>query len=251
MKRIIILFLAATASLGLRAQSPEQLWDNANTSYINGEYQLAIERYDSLLATGNVSPKVYYNLGNAYFKENRIGKAILNYNRALRLAPSDSDIKYNLRIANARTVDKIDKVPEFFAKTWINSLRMGFNSNTWAVVSLMLFALSLGAVLLYLLSSKTAVRKVGFYSCIVLIVMFIMAGSFSMTEKRELTDSSQAIIMQSSVSVKSSPDNASKDIFILHEGTKVTVLRSLNYWSEIMIDSGNKGWVPEQAIETI
>lgn len=72
-----------------------------------------------------------------------------------------------------------------------------------------------------------------------------------MTEKQELTDSSQAIIMQSSVSVKSSPDNASKDIFILHEGTKVTVLRSLNYWSEIMIDSGNKGWVPEQAIETI
>ena len=252
MKRLTI--LAAALLLGIvpaRSQSLDRLWDEANTAYINADYQAAIATYDSILATGNVSYKVYYNLGNAYFKEGKIGPSILNYNPALRLAPSDADIDYNLRVANSYVKDKIEHVPEFFLATWFRSLRMSLSSNAWASVSLVLLAALLGCVLLYLLSTKLALRKTGFYSAIVLLLLFIFSVVSASIGRRELTCAEEAIVMNSAAPVKSSPDNGSKDLFVLHEGTKVSVLNSLEEWREIAIADGNKGWIRSSAIELI
>ena len=101
----------------------EQVWDTANTAYINADYHRAIDAYRQLLLRGYASDKLYYNLANAYFKVGRYGKAILFYNRALRLAPGDADIRYNLDVANTFTKDKIAVVPEFFLKGWVRSVR--------------------------------------------------------------------------------------------------------------------------------
>ena len=89
----------------------EQVWDAANTAYINSDYHRAIDAYRQLILRGYASDKLYYNLANAYFKVGRYGKAILYYNRALRLAPGDADIRYNLDVANTFTKDKIAVVP--------------------------------------------------------------------------------------------------------------------------------------------
>ncbi len=244
----IVLFLGVISA---RSQSLDQLWDEANTAYINADYQAAIATYDSILATGNVSYKIYYNLGNAYFKEGKIGPSILNYNRALRLAPSDQDIKYNLRVANSYVKDKIEHVPEFFLKTWFRALRMSLSSNTWAAISLILLICMLACVLLYLLATKLLLRKSGFYGAITLLLLFIFSVVSASIGRRELTHAEEAIVMSSAAPVKSSPDNSSKDLFVLHEGTKVRVLNSLEEWREISIADGNKGWIPNSAIELI
>ena len=130
----------------------EQVWDAANTAYINSDYHRAIDAYRQLILRGYASDKLYYNLANAYFKVGRYGKAILYYNRALRLAPGDADIRYNLDVANTFTKDKIAVVPEFFLKGWVRSVRMSLGCTAWSVVSLAALALLFALVLLYLLA---------------------------------------------------------------------------------------------------
>ncbi len=229
----------------------EQVWDAANTAYINSDYHRAIEAYRQLMLRGYASDKLYYNLANAYFKVGHYGKAILFYNRALRLAPGDADIRYNLDVANTFTKDKIAVVPEFFLKSWIRSVRTSLGCTAWSIVSLTALALLFALVLLYLLAGRLAWRKTGFYGTLVMLLVFAAATSFAVTERHELLDSTEAIVMNASVSVKSSPDKASTDLFVLHEGTKVRTVSELGDWREIVIADGKKGWVEARTIETI
>ena len=101
------------------ASDPDKLWDQANTAYINNDFPTAISLYETILSSGRQSGKLYYNLANAYFKEQEIGRAILNYNRALRLNPGNEDIRYNLQVAEKMTKDHIDAVPEFFRQNLV------------------------------------------------------------------------------------------------------------------------------------
>ena len=253
MKRYIIILMAAVSSSVCYAQTAEldRLWEEANNAYSNADYAAAIKSYDAILENGYSGHKLYYNLGNAYFKNNQIGKAILFYNRALLLRPSDKDTRYNLEIANGQVRDKIEAVPEFFLMRWVSSFRSMMGSNGWAVASLLFLALLLGALLAYLLSEKLPVRKAGFYTAICSFILFMVTLGFSLTERHEILHSSDAVVMSPAASVKSSPDRASKDIFILHEGTKVRITSSLGEWREIEIADGNKGWIAETAIERI
>ncbi len=255
MKKILFIFsiLAACYATTASAQpaAVRNLWDAANTAYSQTDYKQAILYYDSIQTLGYTSYKLHYNLGNAYFKDGRMGPAILNYERALDLRPSDSDVKHNLRIANGYVKDKIESVPEFFLSTWIRSWRMSLSSNAWAAVSVCFFALTLAAALLYLLSGRIVWRKVGFYTAIASLAMFIITLTFSAMERNDMLYPEEAIVMQGSAAVKSSPDNGSKELFIIHEGTKVKVVREIGQWIEIMIADGNKGWVSGSAIEMI
>lgn len=254
MKHIIILLAALTAVFTtVRAEDTdlERLWDSANTAYINGDYKGANATYDSIVATGHRSYKLYYNMGNAYFKTGQIGRSILFYNKALRLAPSDADVNYNLSVANGFVKDKIERVPEFFVNGWVRSLRLSLSSNTWAIISLVMLGLALGLVLFYLLSQKMALRKTGFFGAVVALLLFVVSTSFASIERRELIAPTEAIVMSTAAPVKSSPDGASKDLFVLHEGTKVKVLSSLNQWREISIADGNKGWIMASSIVMI
>ncbi len=253
MKRYIIILAALLSSSVCPAQTAglDKLWEDANKAYTDADYDKAIGGYTAILDAGYASHKLYYNLGNAYFKSNRIGRSILFYNRALLLKPGDRDTRYNLEIANGQIRDKIDAVPEFFLTRWVRGVRSTMGSNGWAVLSLVLLAAVLGSVLVYLLAGKLVLRKAGFYIGICSFVLMVSAFVFSISERHEILHSSQAIVMSSAAPVKSSPDGASKDIFILHEGTKVSVVSSLGEWREIEIASGDKGWIASAAIETI
>lgn len=252
MKRFILLtMMCAVVWLGASADQLNRHWDRANTAYVNGDYKGALEAYDSILSQRVASPKLYYNIGNAYFKEGKTGKSILYYNKAQRLAPADKDIAFNLAVANGYVKDRINTVPEFFLSRWTNSLRTSASSDTWSILSLVMLALLLSGVLLYLLPMGIRTRKVGFSVAAVSLLMFAVSVWFACAERTHTLDSDQAIIMITAAPVKSSPDNSSKDIFVLHEGTKVTVLDRLGNWSEISIADGNKGWVMTHSIELI
>ena len=238
----------------------EQVWDAANTAYINSDYHRAIDAYRQLILRGYASDKLYYNLANAYFKVGRYGKAILYYNRALRLAPGDADIRYNLDVANTFTKDKIAAIEAEKTRVAMSAVvpegseftdALEIPQAAWSVVSLAALALLFALVLLYLLAGRLAWRKAGFYGTLAMLLVFVASTSFAVTERRELLDSTEAVVMSSSVSVKSSPDKASTDLFVLHEGTKVRTVSELGDWREIVIADGKKGWVEARTIETI
>jgi tetratricopeptide (TPR) repeat protein len=234
-----------------QAADIDKLWEDANAAYTNADYGGAIRGYNAIMEAGYVSHKLYYNLGNAYFKDNDTGRSILFYNRALLLKPGDKDTRYNLEIASGRVKDKIDAVPEFFIARWVKGVRSTMGSNGGAVLSLVLLGLALGATLVYMLAGKLALRKAGFYTGICSFAVMALALVFSISERHEILNSPEAIVMSSAAPVKSSPDSASRDLFILHEGTKLRVVSSLGEWREVEIASGDKGWIASTAIETV
>ena len=251
-----IFVLIVSAGLFMSMSAPQQrdaeaMWDRANTAYVNGDYSKAIVTYDSIADAGYVSRKLYYNLGNAWFKNGGVGKAVLNYNRALRLDPSDPDTRHNLRIASAHVKDKIEPVPEFFLSGWFRAWGRTMGPDGWAVISLCMFAVMFGSVLLYLLSRSLRLRKAGFYIALFTLLVGLAAVSFAVNQKKGIENSSEAVVMIESVAVKSSPDASGKELFILHEGTKVRITGSLGGWYETVIADGNKGWMPQNSLEVI
>ncbi len=233
------------------AATPEALWDLANTAYINGDYRTATETYERILGEGLSSVKLYYNLANAYFKEDRLGKAILYYHRALREAPGSSDIRYNLSVAEARTKDNIAQIPEFFLTQWLRDIRHAMSCTAWTVLSLVALAIGLAALMSFLLAQRMPLRKAGFYATLAGAAMFLLASWFAAGERREMLDDTQAVVMNSSAVVKSSPDKSSTDLFVLHEGTLVKISDTLENWCEVTIADGKKGWIEQRAIERI
>ncbi len=250
MKRLLILFTVLLSGCAM-SDPVSDSWQRGNDAYMAGDYTGAIEAYMSIVDEGLESHKLYYNLGNAYFKDGQLGCAILFYNRALALRPGDRDTRYNLEIAQNRVRVRIEPVPRFFFALWVDSLRATTNSNGWAAISLLALAITLVAAILYLLAERLVVRKTGFYVALAGIIAFVGALTFSIAGRRDMVHSPEAIVLSNSVTVKTSPDSAAHDAFVLFEGTKVYIMSSLDTWSEVEIADGNTGWIPSSAIERV
>lgn len=229
----------------------DALWDRANTAYLRSDYRCAIRDYEAILNRGFRSAKLYYNLGNACFKDDRLGEAILNYRRARLLAPGDEDIRYNLSVAESRTKDRIETIPEFFLEGWMRTLRNLLSGTAWTMLSLVLLALTFLCALFYLLAGRLTLRKGGFYGMTACLALFVVATLFAAADRSETLDRRDAVVMSSAVSVKSSPDRAATDLFVLHEGTVLRTGDSLGDWTEVTIADGRKGWLESRHIETI
>ena len=229
----------------------DALWDRGNTAYLRSDYRCAIRDYEAILNRGFRSAKLYYNLGNACFKDDRLGEAILNYRRARLLAPGDEDIRYNLSVAESRTKDRIETIPEFFFEGWMRTLRNLLSGTAWTMLSLVLLALAFLCALFYLLAGRLSLRKGGFYGMTACLALFVVATLFAAADRSETLDRRDAVVMSSAVSVKSSPDRAATDLFVLHEGTVLRTGDSLGDWTEVTIADGRKGWLESRHIETI
>lgn len=233
------------------AVSPEALWEAANTAYINNDFHTAIDRYRAIEALGLVSAPLYYNLANACFKQERTAEAILYYRRALRLAPGDDDIRHNLSVAEARTKDTIERIPEFFLTGWLRGVRHTMSATAWTIWSLVLLAAAFGLGLCYLLSRRLTLRKAGFYGLLTAGLLFVAATLFAAGQRREELNRDEAVVMTASAAVKSSPDRAATDLFVLHAGTTLQITNRLDDWCEVMIADGKKGWTESRNIESI
>ena len=223
----------------------------ADSAYASGNYQQAVVLYDSLLKSG-VSFELYYNLGNAYYRTEDNTRAILNYERALMLSPSDADVRFNLQMARSKTIDKILPESEMFFVTWYRSLINMASVDGWAYFALTMLGLALLLVLLYLFADMLLLRKIGFFGAIVALLLFVFGNIFAWQQKHMMDTQRGAIIMESAVSVKSTPAANGTDLFILHEGTKVTIVDdSMREWKEVRVSDGKQGWIKTQQIEMI
>jgi len=237
--------------LPLRLSAADERFEKGNAYYSEGNFQEAVDAYEEILKTGMESSELYYNLGNAYYRSGYLPAAILNFERALLLAPHDIDIRYNLELAYSQTADKIDKVEEFFLSRWFASLRSSADSDNWAIISVILFVLSLTGLFIYFFSQTTAIRKISFFMAILLITGSIVTFAFSHDQKQRLINRDRAIIFAPSVTVRSSPDRSGTEIFVLHEGTRVKILQTLGEWYQVELDDGNSGWIQTGNVEVI
>jgi tetratricopeptide (TPR) repeat protein len=252
MKRITVYLMALLVALSASA-SPisEEHWEAGNKAYIEGIYNRAIEEYQAILDGGEYSMKLYYNLANAYFKTGAIGNSILYYNKALRIAPSQEDIRHNLAIAEAQTKDRITAIPEFFLNRWLRTARNSMSCTAWSVLSLLSFGILLTFALLFLLASRLRWRKAGFYGALCSFMIFVAMTAFAVSSRNDMLQHDEAIVMGTAISVKSSPDRSATDLFVLHEGTKVKVVSEVDEWCEVVIADGKKGWTLKSNVEEI
>lgn len=222
-----------------------------DSAYMNNDYNSAIQIYESLLSKGE-SADVYYNLGNSYYKAGNIAKAILNYERALLLEPGNSDIRVNLDIARSKTLDKVEIAPEIFFITWINAIINATSADGWAIWGIISFILLIVGLYLFFFSRKVILKKIGFLSGIAFLILTICSNVFASKQKERLLNRNFSIVIDPSVTVRSTPSESGTSLFILHEGSKVFMKdNSMKDWKEIKLEDGKVGWVPASAIEVI
>jgi tetratricopeptide (TPR) repeat protein len=239
------------AAISTDGASSEQLLELAAANYSKGNYVAAAQQYETILKRVGASEALFYNLGNAYFKSDCLAPAILNYERALRLNPADGDARFNLEMCQARIVDKIDPIGMFLIVRWYHALGNLQNSNGWATTSILFFILFIGSLFAYFFARRRFLKKFGFFFGIAMLAFSSLSMVYSAQESQRLTHSDEAILFTLSVTVKSSPDKSGTDLFVLHEGTKMTVRSELGDWSEIELEDGNIGWLLSKDIQRI
>ena len=244
MKRYtLLIYMLAIMGWAFGQNTADEWFNQANAAYNSGNYETAVEFYEKILATDMESVPVYYNMGNAYYKMREYPMAIYSYEKALKLDPSNEEVRTNLEIANLAIVDKIEPVPQSFIERWWRSLRAMCSSDRWAWWSVAAFALLLVCLFMFLRSRRVGMRKLGFFMGIIFLIVFAFSVVFAAQLKHAASTQDQAIVMTPTVTVQSSPSDDGVDLFVLHEGTKVSVLESSNGWNKIRIANGSVGWL--------
>jgi len=225
------------------------LFAQANEQYTAGNYAEAAVLYAQIVDQ-QPSAEVYYNLGNAYFKQGELSQSILAYERCLRLDPKNKDARFNLRFAESRITDNITDNQAFFLSSFLTRVRNMWSQSLWTWISLVSFLVFAGMMLLFLFAAQPAIKKTGF--SIAIIALILAANSFwaASSLNRRDTLREEAIITQGIVNAKASPDRSGTELFTLHEGTKVRITESLGDWCNVTV--GNyQGWIQTQNLERI
>lgn len=223
----------------------------ANAAYDSSNFNMAIQLYESLVSDQYFSDELHFNLGNAYFKRNNIPMAILNYEKAIKINPSNEDAKYNLELANAKTIDKIESIPELFLYRWWKSIFNTFSADGWAYVCVAFFFMALIFFCLYFFLQQLAFRKFGFYTGLVSFMLAFISWFMAYQQDSYLHSTQYAIIIEPTININSSPSKGSSKLFVLHEGTKVNVEEIKDSWFKVSIPNGQEGWVEKEYLKGI
>jgi len=249
---ILTLFLISFfAREAVSQETSAEKFNQGVTYFTSGSYKDALQVWTDIYNTGYRSASLNYNIGNAYFKLSNIPDAILFYERAYLLNPADENINYNLQIARTLIVDRFQEIPELFFVRWYNFVSLFLSTNSWAKISIISFILCLLLLSLYIYSSRYRHKVIGFWLAVFFFILTLASFAFTVRNKSLVYDSHKAIISSPLVSGKSSPDNSGTDLFVLHEGTRVSIEDEVGEWLEIRLSDGNKGWVPVNSLNII
>lgn len=263
MKRIYYIYIGivgmALSCFSLHAQASTFADNNvvytkamADSAYAEADYATAIHIYEQLVATHGESAAVYYNLGGAYYKMDEIARSILNYERALLIDPSNADVKFNLELARSKAVDKNALMNELFFVRWYRGFAAIMSADGWSKVAILCFIILISCLTLFIFSKKHKTKKIIFTFALLSLLCTILANVIASGQTAKLVHRESAIIMEPSVTVRSTPSANGTELFILHEGKKVKIKDdSMKAWKEIELEDGNIGWLPAEAIERI
>lgn len=247
----ILSFLLLFSQAARSQETKDEKFRKGTELYSSGNYNEALNLWIDVFNNGYRSAELEFNIGNAYFKLNNLPGAILFFERAHLLKPADEDINYNLEISKTLVVDRFVEIPELFFIRWYNFVALLLSTNAWAKISITAFILSLIFLSIYFYSKRYNLKVIGFWLTVLLFIVSASSLAFSARNRSMVSDSHKAIIFSPLVNGKSSPDNSGTDLFVLHEGTKVSVEDEVGEWREIRLSDGNKGWVPANSLEII
>lgn len=249
-KAVFILLLLPCSLWAMEKAEADQLTLQAQDLYAEGQHAEAAHLYDSVL-THFVSADLYFNLGNCYFKTNDLPRAILNYERAWKLAPGDEDIYYNLRAANRLVVDDIGSMPLVdLSNTW-KRFQAGENRDQWAFVSLAAAAIGFLLLVGMVLARLPWLKRSAFFLALALFALSATAVILASMRAHDMNERNEAIIFAPKVDVRSEPNASSTRLLILHEGSKVQLQQENGEWIEVRLPNGTGGWIKGSDVEVI
>ncbi|MCF8242704.1 MAG: tetratricopeptide repeat protein [Melioribacteraceae bacterium] len=246
---ILIFFIVCSVSFG--QLNPGNLFNKANDYYQEENYQQAIEVYNEILDMGYVSSSLFYNLGNAHYRLGDLGYAILYYEKGLKLEPNDEDLKYNLKIVKARTIDQIKEVPQIFLIEWWELLLTSFTTSGWAIILITFYILFLISIGLYFLVKSLSVQRTAFFSGIILLAFTLVSVVLFISKVDRDSSADYGVVLEKEIAAKLSPDSKSNDAFVIHEGLKFEIRDQLNDWVQIKLSDGKVGWLPKSSMDSI
>lgn len=234
---ILMFFLLTSQGFG------NDLLQKAEKAYDSKKYKVAIENYEKLVKNGFKSYQLYFNLGNSYYRNNDLGKAIYYYELARKVEPNDEDIRINLGIASAKTIDKIDSKENFFISAVRTNLLSSFSTAAWGWLSI--FCLSFAVVLFFVFvnSGVFLIKRISFILAGILFVSFFVTYLLGYSAVKARYENKFAIILSKEIKIMNEPTAMAKVKFNLHEGTKIRVVENNGDWLLIKLDNGNEGWV--------
>ena len=249
MKKLIILLLFAFSSIF--AGNTQELFESANAMYKEGKYTEAIKAYESLVDGNQVSSELFYNLGNCYYKLNKVAPAIFNYERALKLNPNNEDAQNNLIFANRLTIDRIEDLPKSVFQKLSSSYFEKLHYNTWGAFVILFAFLAVGLFLLFYFSFSPLKKRLFFTLSIISLLLLVTSYTIAYQQYKKEVNTKEAIVFAESVSVQTEPTNNASEAFVIHEGTKVKVLDAVDDWSKIKLADGKIGWLKNETIKLL
>lgn len=235
----------------LFAISVDEQMQQAGEYYRNGDFDSAIKIYKELIRDGYEGTSLYFNLANSYYRIGHLGQAILNYEKALKLSPSDEDVKHNLAFANLSTVDRIQPLPTFFLFEWWESILASLTVNGWTYLAYISFILLVILIVIYFFAKTIFQQKLILFSGLGMLAIFVMLISLLIVKINREENVIEGVIIEQSITVKTSPDIKSTDAFVIHEGLKVNLEDKLDNWVKIRLADGKVGWIENNTVEKI
>lgn len=229
----------------------ETLFEQGNNLYNEGNYEKAIDTYESILENGKHSAELYFNLGNAHYKLNHVAPSIFYYEKALKLKPNDKEIINNIGFARNMTIDAIDTVPEVGFSKFIKNISKSMTFERWGFTAIGLVLLFVILFLTYYFSYTSLKKRIAFIGSMTTLILACVALSFAYHNYNLIEKDQPAIVFASESQVKSEPNLRSTESFKLHEGTKVQVLDTVNNWKKIKLSDGKSGWIPTADIKVL
>jgi tetratricopeptide (TPR) repeat protein len=233
------------------ASESEDLMKQGNQFYQDKQYEKAIDTYQKIITMGYVGTSLYYNLGNSYYRDGKIGYAILYYEKALELSPGDDDVIHNLAIANLKTVDKIDTLPKFFLFQWWETVLAMFPVSGWTLVVYLFYLLLLCSIGLYFFARGLNIQRYSVFAGMISALFLIAAATLWIVSLNREFTVKNAVVVEPTAAVKLAPDSTSNDAFVIHEGLKVRELDHVGSWVKIRLQDGKEGWIEGNEIGTI
>ena len=248
---IVFIILLSLSGGQLEAQVPDSLFAAANKSYQQEMYMEALEGYQNIEKLDLKSADLYFNMANIYYKTNQVAPAVYYYEKALKLAPNDKDIQFNLTFANRMILDNIEPLPKSIWQKFMDGIILNFTYETWAKIAVSLAFVFAILFLMYHFSYSTGKKRLYFITSILSVIFVTTSLFFAYRNKHHVDNNLEAIIFSSEAAVKSAPTNSSEVYFELHEGTKVIILETLDNWKKIKIADGKMGWIDTTALKEI
>jgi hypothetical protein len=250
--KIYFLFIMLVlASSGIFGQEASQRMKEAGDLYQKGDYFSSAAIYKQLYKEGYRSENLLFNAGNACFKANEFGYAVLFFERAKLQDPADEDVNYNLQIAKSHITDKFDEIPKLFFVRWFDFLSLLTETNKWAIISVILFIITLLLTMSFIFAPVPRLRYPSFWTAILTLVFSVITLTFALRNNKLVNHNDNAVVICDEVVGKSSPGDNGKDLFVIHSGAKVVVVKRVEKFSEIRLPDGNKGWVTENCVESL